>query len=74
MTYTFIENILVFGGLTLMVISMVKYYQRTKDSKLFKKIWFSKLDLTKQEYLFNRIGLYILILGIIVRFMNNLML
>lgn len=70
--YELIENILVFGGLGFMVISVVKYYQRTKDKELLKKIWFMKLDLTKNEYLLNRIGLYILILGIIVRFMNNL--
>ena len=73
MTYETAENMLVIVGLCFMVVSMIKYYQRTGDKGLWKKIWFMKLDLSKTEYLLNRVGIYILILGIIVRFMNNLM-
>ena len=73
MSYEVIENILVLLGLGFMITSMIKYYRRTGDRGLLKKVWFLKLDLSKAEYLLNRIGLYLLVMGIIIRFMNNLM-
>ncbi|WP_339860461.1 hypothetical protein [Paremcibacter congregatus] len=73
MSYEIAEHGLVILGVLFMVVSLIKYYRRTQDKGLLKKIWFKKLDLTKVEYLLNRIGLYILILGIIVRFMNHLL-
>lgn len=73
MTYEIVENILILLGLGFMMTSMIKYYRRTGDKGLVKKIWFMKLELSKSEYLLNRIGLYLLIMGIIIRFMNNLM-
>ncbi|WP_417624334.1 hypothetical protein [Paremcibacter congregatus] len=73
MSYEIAEHGLVILGGLFMVVSLIKYYRRTQDKGLLKKIWFQKLDLTKVEYLLNRIGLYVLILGIIVRFMNHLL-
>ncbi|PHZ85203.1 hypothetical protein [Paremcibacter congregatus] len=73
MSYEIAEHGLVILGVLFMVVSLIKYYRRTQDKGLLKKIWFQKLDLTKVEYLLNRIGLYVLILGIIVRFMNHLL-
>lgn len=70
MTYELAEDILIILGLGFMGLSLFNYYQRTQDKSLFKKMWFMKMDLTKKEYLLNRIGLYILIVGIIIRFMN----
>ncbi|MAU41100.1 MAG: hypothetical protein CMF31_05715 [Kordiimonas sp.] len=72
MTYELAENILLIVGLIVMGWSMYRYFSRTKDKSLIKKIWFGKLQLTKNEYLLNRIGLYLVVMGIAVRFINNL--
>ncbi len=74
MTYQLAENLLIIVGLGFMIFSMTKYYLRTRDKSLFKKMWFMKLDLNRVEYLLNRIGIYILVMGIIMRFMNNFLL
>lgn len=71
MNYLYMEHILVGTGVVFMALSLIKYYRRTGDHGVVRKVWFRKLELNKNEYLLNRAGIYILILGIIVRFMNH---
>ena len=55
-------------GLILLIISNVMYFQRTKDKEELKKFWLAKDVLTRNEYLANRIGFGLTVIGIVLMY------
>jgi hypothetical protein len=55
-------------GLILLIVSNVMYFQRTKDKEVSKKFWLGKDILTRNEYLANRIGFGLAVIGIVLMF------
>jgi len=59
-------------GLILLIISNVMYFQRTKDKEELKKFWLAKDVLTRNEYLANRIGFGLTVIGIVLMYTEPL--
>ena len=64
--------ILAIIGLILLIISNVMYFQRTKDKEELKKFWLAKDVLTRNEYLANRIGFGLTVIGIVLMYTEPL--
>ena len=62
-----IENFALLTGLAVVLASFVLYIRRTKDIKAVIFFWQKRLQLTPQEFIVNRIGLGLMILGVVVR-------
>jgi len=54
------------GGL-IVLLSFAFYIKRTGDYKAVIFFWQKRLELTRQEFVVNRIGLGLMILGVVVR-------
>ena len=54
-------------GVFIVVFSFVLYGKRNGDVKAVIFFWQKRLELTRQEFVVNRIGLGLMILGVVVR-------
>ena len=54
-------------GALIVFLSFVLYIKRTGDFKAVIFFWQKRLELTRQEFVVNRIGLGLMIFGVIVR-------
>ena len=54
-------------GALIVFLSFVLFIKRTGDFKAVIFFWQKRLELTRQEFVVNRIGLGLMILGVIVR-------
>ena len=54
-------------GALIVLLSFAFYIKRTGDYKAVIFFWQKRLELTRQEFVVNRIGLGLMILGIVVR-------
>ena len=54
-------------GVLIVLLSFALYIKRTGDFKAVIFFWQKRLELTRQEFVVNRIGLGLMILGIVVR-------
>ena len=54
-------------GALIVFLSFVLYINRTGDFKAVIFFWQKRLELTRQEFVVNRIGLGLMILGVVVR-------
>jgi|TARA_X000000950_G_scaffold195005_1_gene234952 hypothetical protein len=54
-------------GALIVFLSFVLYIKRTGDFKAVIFFWQKRLELTRQEFVVNRIGLGLMILGVVVR-------
>ena len=54
-------------GALIVVLSFALYIRRTGDFQAVIFFWQKRLKLTRQEFVVNRIGLGLMILGVIVR-------
>lgn len=62
-----LENLALLSGLVVVLVSFAAYIRRTKDVKAVVFFWQKRLQLTPQEFIINRIGLGLMILGVVVR-------
>lgn len=67
-----IEYALVLSGAITICTSLFYYYRRTGDSVQVGQLLRGKLELDGREFLFNRIGLYLLVMGVMVRYVNQI--
>jgi hypothetical protein len=67
-----IEYALVLSGVITICTSLFYYYRRTGDSVQVGQLLRGKLELDGREFLFNRIGLYLLVMGVMVRYVNQI--
>lgn len=68
MSPTLLSTVLAIFGIVLLLISIVIYYIRTKDEKLWQRFWLGKELLTKNEYILNRGEFWLAIIGIILMY------
>ena len=54
-------------GALILLLSFALYIKRTGDFKAVIFFWQKRLELTRQEFVVNRIGLGLMILGVVVR-------
>ena len=54
-------------GALIVLLSFAFYIKRTGDFKAVIFFWQKRLELTHQEFVVNRIGLGLMILGVVVR-------
>ena len=54
-------------GALIVLLSFALYIKRTGDFKAGIFFWQKRLELTRQEFVVNRIGLGLMILGVVVR-------
>jgi len=54
-------------GALIVLLSFAFYIKRTGDHKAVIFFWQKRLKLTRQEFVVNRIGLGLMILGVVVR-------
>ena len=58
-------------GALIVLLSFALYIKRTGDFKAVIFFWQKRLELTRQEFVVNRIGLGLMILGVVVRLVYN---
>jgi hypothetical protein len=58
-------------GALIVLASFALYVKRTGDVKAVIFFWQKRLQLTRQEFIVNRIGLGIMIIGVIVRLLYH---
>jgi len=54
-------------GALIVALSFALYVKRTGDLKAVIFFWQKRLELTRQEFVVNRVGLGFMILGVVVR-------
>ena len=62
-----LENAALLSGLVVVLASFAIYIRRTRDVKAVIFFWQKRLQLTPQEFIINRIGLGLMILGVLMR-------
>lgn len=67
-----LEYTLMIAGLLTVLGSLAFYYRRTSNSVTPAKLVKGQIELDAREFLANRIGLYILVMGLLVRYVNQL--
>ncbi len=60
--------VLAFAGWAMFIASEIMYVRRTRDRKVRQRIWLSKDLLTEREYIMNRVGLAVALLGLALIF------
>lgn len=71
---TVIEYALVLSGVITVCTSLFYYYRRTGDTFRIGQLLRGRLELDGREFLFNRIGLYLLAMGVMIRYVNQIFL
>jgi len=54
-------------GALIILVSFALFIKRTGDAKPVIFFWQKRLELTRQEFIINRLGLGLMILGVVVR-------
>ena len=67
-----LEYTLMLSGLAIVLGSLVFYSKRTGDRVTPPKLVRGQVALDGREFLANRVGLYILVMGLLVRYVNQL--
>ena len=62
-----VENGALLLGLAVVIASFAVYIRRTGDIKAVIFFWQKRLALTPKEFILNRVGLGLMILGVLVR-------
>ena len=62
---SFSANVMRVLGLIVLVLSIAMYIKRTGDYSMLTRFWASKAKLSKAELMLNRVGLAVLIFGLI---------
>ena len=55
------------SGALIVLVSFALYIKRTGDAKAVIVFWQKRLELSRQEFIINRLGLGLMILGVVVR-------
>jgi len=69
-----VEYALVLSGVLTIATSIFYYYRRTGAKFQVGQIVRGKLELDGREFLFNRVGLYLLAMGVMIRYVNQIFL
>lgn len=67
-----LEQALLLTGLLIVLVSFQRYWRRTGDWKAIVFFWQKRMVLERTEFLINRTGISIMIVGVLVRFIYHL--
>jgi hypothetical protein len=68
-----LEQALLIIGLLVVLVSFHRHWRRTGDWKAIVFFWQKRMILERSEFLINRAGISIMIVGVLVRFIYHLM-
>ena len=68
-----LEQALLIIGLLVVLVSFYRYSRRTGDWKAIVFFWQKRMILERSEFLINRAGISIMIVGVLVRLIYHLM-
>ncbi|MGA1206670.1 MAG: hypothetical protein EBS77_02505 [Gammaproteobacteria bacterium] len=68
-----LEQALLLIGLCIVCLSLLRYWRRTGDWKAIAFFWQKRMVLERNEFLINRVGLSLMILGVVIRFVYHLL-
>jgi hypothetical protein len=60
--------VMVIIGLPLLLLSNVMYYKRTQDKGIMSRFWLSRNILSRNEYILNRIGFFLVLIALLIKF------
>lgn len=66
---TLLEPTLLALGLVAVLVAYLQYYRRTRDLWGMVKFWEKRLTLTVREFGWQRAGILLLLLGVVVRYL-----
>ena len=66
-----ISNIISAVGLFMLIISLILYVKRTKDTRALIQFWAKKEKLINSELIINRVGLIIVLIGVFLPEISN---
>ncbi|SEI79013.1 hypothetical protein SAMN05421831_11072 [Allopseudospirillum japonicum] len=72
--WTLLEQALIWIGLAIVILSLALYIKRTRDIKGVLVFWSARLQLTPKEFKMNRLGILLMFLGVVLRFVNSIFL
>lgn len=67
-----LENLLLVSGLLTVLASFALYLARTKDIKALLFFWQKRLALNPREFIVNRIGIGLMVSGIVIRLIYHI--
>ena len=67
-----VENTLLILGVIAVLWSLTRYYRRTREKVSPGKLLKGMVSLNASEFLANRLGLYLLVMGVMIRYVNQL--
>lgn len=68
----YLENGALLIGLAVVLASFAMYIRRTGDIKAVIFFWQKRMQLDRQEFIVNRIGIGLMILGVMIRLVYHL--
>lgn len=66
-----ISNIISAVGLFMLIVSLILYVKRTKDTRALIQFWAKKENLVNSELLINRVGLIVVLIGVFLPEISN---
>ena len=66
-----IEYTLMLSGVCTVLASLVMYYFRSQQVVSIGKLLKGRIELNAREFLLNRVGLYVLVMGLLARYVNQ---
>ena len=67
-----LETLLLVLGLGVTLIAYGMYIHRTQDVRSVVIFWASKLALSRREFRLQRVGIVLMLLGVVLRYLNIL--
>ena len=68
-----LEPALLIVGLVMYLVSLGMFIKRTGDVRAVLMFWEARMHMNQKEFITNRLGLTIMFMGIVLRFLNNFM-
>ncbi|OMH28041.1 hypothetical protein [Motiliproteus sp. MSK22-1] len=66
-----VEPVLLILGFLVFVSSIIIYLKRTRNFKSVLMFWQADMAMIHKEFILHRIGIVIMFMGIVLRFVNN---
>nr|WP_300314853.1 hypothetical protein [Halomonas sp.] len=63
-----VEPVLLLSGLGMVLFAYFQYVRRTRDFRAVVRFWEKRLMLERREHVWQRAGIVVLLLGVVVRY------
>ncbi|ALM51571.1 hypothetical protein [Halomonas huangheensis] len=69
LVFSWLEPVLLVSGLLMVLVAYMQYVRRTRDLWAVVKFWERRLTMTGREFAWQRSGILVLLLGVLVRYL-----